>query len=111
MTAVFTWPVSYGTGEENDHGIKRIRMGDGYTQRRQDSINAIRGIWPIRTKRPLAEIGLIKQFLKTNGRTGFNWTPPGETVPVRVTCDGSKITHPSFDMAELTATFIQEFEP
>lgn len=111
MTAVFIWPVGYGSGADEDFGVKRIKFGEGYGQRRQDLINAVKGQWPIRIKDNVSKVTTIRQFLRTNGVAGFDWTPPGASTPVRVTCDSTKVTYPSYDTMELTATFIQEFEP
>lgn len=83
--AVFIWPVSYGSSEDLSLGIKRVKLGEGYVQRRQEVINSQRSSWPVRVKNTIAYCETIKQFIRTNGRIGFDWTPPGGSTPVRVT--------------------------
>lgn len=103
----FIWVPSYGSEVESTVKLWEAPFGDGYTQRAAVGINNIGDQWSLQfNTRGQAEKEAIKNFLRArrNGQA-FDWTPFGESTPVRVLCRQFKVAAEGYNAFNISCTF------
>lgn len=104
-------PPSPGSSDKPEVRIRKAEFGDGYTQSTADGLNHVRRVlvleWPVLEA---AEADAIIAFFRTQGgyRT-FLYTPPGESDPVKWTCEDWPKSYLGSSRYSVTATLRQSF--
>lgn len=109
--SVFTWVPDYGASLKPKVRVRNISFGDGYMQRSADGINPInRNPQLTFSNRTDSQADAIIAFLEARGGVeAFDFTPPGATAGKYICQDWDRV-QVSYDVATVTATFIQVFE-
>ena len=83
----FTWKVKPGMNIESEPRVRSIRFGDGYEQRRPDSLNSGQEKYSITLSAKNTDAHQIRNFLeKHGGVSAFFWTPPYQSQEITVLC-------------------------
>jgi len=111
--AVFTWIPDRGFKTTTKPRVLSAKFGDGYEQRLADGINHLVNSWNLTFKsRSVTDAEDIDTFLTARGGVeSFDFTPPGASTSVKVTCSQWDISYPASIGRDITATFVQVFEP
>ena len=111
MTTTFTWPVQAKLTGTTKFAVLTAQFGDGYQQTAADGINNKLQSWPIAIRGPQAQVTPARDFLDARGGSqSFFWTPPlGAQGYYKCTEYG--LQHVGVGNWELTATFMQVFQP
>lgn len=106
--ATFTWTPDVDAAVTHEPRIREAKLGDGYSQRAQDGMNADMASWSLRfSGRSLAEGEAIDAFLAAQGGvTAFDWTPPNG-VSTKWLCKKWSRAYVSYESQTVTATFTQ----
>jgi phage-related protein len=109
----FTWTPDFGARAAYKPRVRTAKFGDGYEQRVADGINTAMDRWQLTfAVRDDLEANDILAFLAARGGfEAFNWTPPGETLPISVVCREWNRTFDRHDQNTVTATFERVYEP
>ena len=103
----FTWIPDYSAAVDESPRIQKSTLGDGYTQRAIDGINADMKVWTLKFFRTYTEIIAIRAFLKAHGGvTNFDWLDPDDE-DLKYVCAKYGRTFDAFGGGTLTATFEQ----
>lgn len=112
MASTFTWLPSYTPKLTKKPRVLETQFGDGYSQRVGDGINTNPQTWSLNfSARDETDATAILAFLDALGGVAyFSWTDPnGNTGNYICQEYGSSRTSPL--LYEVTATFIQVFDP
>ena len=106
--STFTWTPDIESTVSHEPRIREAKLGDGYSQRAQDGMNADMQTWSVKfSGRSLAEGQAIDAFLSTQGGvTAFDWTPPGGSAG-KYLCKKWSRTFGSMSAQTVTGTFEQ----
>lgn len=106
--------ASYGAQKTSQPKVRQVQFGDGYQQRVTFGLNQNPKIWSL-TWEFLSEANAdtIETFLDARAADGasFDWTPPDEATSYKWICYEWDKTLPFSNLATITATFTQVFEP
>lgn len=111
---VWDWAESPGTRLQEKPRLLAVQFGDGYSQRQADGLNAVVQSWDMRFDAVSREAGdEMLAFLRAQGGvTAFQWTPLWAAAPILVLCQQwSRSALDDFGFSDISATFIQAFEP
>jgi len=112
MLETFTWSARIGAQGDINHRVLTAKFGDGYEQAAADGINAEEQSWPLTFVGNLAKVGPIRDFLSRHGSwRRFAWTPPMGAAGVYRSDKGYKLTAIGGGVYELSATFVQVYQP
>lgn len=77
-----SFEIGVGSKVLNSHRVRRIRLGDGLSQRVQDGLNAETNNWNvIFDSLTNAQVTALNDFFQPlGGHEAFLWTPPGEST-------------------------------
>lgn len=111
--ATFTFTPDYGAQKDKQPRVRKITLGDGYSQRQASGLNTNPQRWNLRFSfREKTEADAIDDFLEARGAVeAFDWTPPGSTTSIRVVCEAWSVVTEKHNRYVITATFDQVFEP
>ena len=104
----------YGAQQQSQPTIKLVRFGDGYEQRQTYGLNQNPKIWNLEfVNRPKTDADAIQNFLddRAEDQESFEFTPPGESVKYKFVCEQWTVSIPYNNIASISATFRQVFEP
>lgn len=110
---IFTWLPQYGAQGSVTPSVLTAQYGDGYSQDTPIGINSTPQVWTLSFNNQPTIADAIFQFLQTKGGvTRFWWTPPRQTVPIKVKTTGA-YTKTETDAGQVTigVTFQQVFDP
>ena len=111
--ADWVWVESPGTSLDEEPRVKSARFGDGYEQIAPDGINAEGQSWNLQfdgVENSIADEMIA--FLRSYGRSGFDYVPLWETVAVRTRCRKWRRTHgPNYGECGISATFERMYAP
>lgn len=109
--ATFTWTPKYGASKKSPARILMTDFGDGYRQRAADGINPIKESWDLEFTNETADIDDIEDFLVARGGwESFTWTPSGELVAKKWSCQEWNRVKVGSGVDTLTCTFNREFD-
>lgn len=113
MSATFTWTPDFGGNRDTEPRVTRVQFGDGYEQRVPNGLNTMPAKFNLTFEnREEAEKNQIIAFLKARaGVQNFNWTPPGETTPLKFVCRKWADQFVKANRYTISASFEQVFEP
>ncbi|RBL52406.1 phage tail protein [Escherichia coli] len=67
--------------------VRKVRFGDGYSQRAPAGLNANLKTYSVTLSVPREEATVLESFLEEHGGwKAFLWTPPYEWRQIKVTC-------------------------
>ena len=103
----------YGASKNSNPNFQRIQMGDGYTQVLRFGLNQNPKQWNLQWNISETDADTIETFLNDRADDGetFDWTPLDESTSYKWRCFSWKKTIPYNNRAQITATFVQFFEP
>lgn len=102
---------AYGSQKSSQPNVRTVQYGDGYSQRLVYGLNQNPKQWSLTWNVSETDADTIETFLDARGGAeSFDWTPPGESSAKWICPQWSK-TIPYVNRAQITATFIQVFEP
>ena len=102
---------TYGAQKTSQPNVRTVQYGDGYSQRLVYGLNQNPKQWSLTWNVSETDSDTIEAFLDARGGAeSFDWTPPGESSAKWICQQWSK-TIPYVNRAQITATFIQVFEP
>ncbi len=113
---------SYSTSLDAEYRMNTIQYGNGYKQREPDGLNNEKLVVQVVFQNMRADvIKAVDAFLRggtnvydRNAAEYFFWQPPaqyGNVGVIKMTCDKWRIDPHSSQVASLSATFEQTFEP
>jgi phage-related protein len=112
--AVFDWIESAATTLDEEPRVLQTRFGDGYAQRQADGLNPLAQQWSVKFSAvDNANADDLIAFLRARGGVeAFDWTPLWHTAAIRVVCPRWSRSQPTeFGQCDISATFVQVFEP
>lgn len=102
---------TYGAQKSSQPNVRTVQYGDGYSQRLTYGLNQNPKQWSLTWNVSETNADTIEAFLDARGGAeSFDWTPPDGSTGKWICPQWSK-TIPYLNRAEITATFIQVFEP
>jgi len=102
---------TYGAQKTSQPNVRTVQYGDGYSQRLVYGLNQNPKQWSLTWNVSETDSDTIEAFLDARGGAeSFDWAPPGESSAKWICQQWSK-TIPYVNRAQITATFIQVFEP
>ena len=103
----------YGASKQAKPRVRSIEFGSGYSQRAVFGLNQDRKIWSLSWQnRTATDANTIENFLEARGGVEFfNWTPPDDTVTYKWICTEWQKTMPFSNLFDITATFVEVFDP
>lgn len=103
----------YGASKQAQPRVRAIEFGSGYSQRAVFGINQDPKVWSLSwVNRTATDTNSIEDFLEARGGSQFfNWTPPDDTVSYKWICSKWQKTMPYPNLFNITATFVQVFDP
>ena len=92
--------------------VIRMNMGDGYSQRTRDGINADNIMWELAWNNITSDIAdeLVSFFKSKGGAESFYWTPPREGTMSRWLCTAFSRTVIDYQLDNVTATFERVYD-
>lgn len=111
--AVFTYIPDFGAAADYQPRVRTAQFGDGYSQRVLEGINPTNMEWDLRfVARSDAETDGILTFLAARaGVEAFDWTPPAESLSIRVICSKWVRTFERHGQSTVSAKFTRVYEP
>ena len=83
----FRWKVKPGMDVASSPSVRKVRFGDGYSQRAPAGLNADLKTYSVTLSVPREEATVLESFLEEHGGwKAFLWTPPYEWRQIKVTC-------------------------
>ncbi|HBB0738179.1 phage tail protein, partial [Escherichia coli] len=83
----FRWKVKPGMDVASAPSVRKVRFGDGYSQRAPAGLNADLKTYSVTLSVPRWEATALESFLAEHGGwKSFLWTPPYEWRQIKVTC-------------------------
>ncbi len=83
----FRWKVKPGMDVASAPSVRKVRFGDGYSQRAPAGLNADLKTYSVTLSVPREEATALESFLAEHGGwKAFLWTPPYEWRQIKVTC-------------------------
>jgi phage-related protein len=102
---------TYGAQKSSQPNVRTVQYGDGYSQRLTYGLNQNPKQWNLTWSVSETNADTIEAFLDARGGAeSFDWTPPDGSTGKWICQQWSK-TIPYLNRADITATFIQVFEP
>jgi phage-related protein len=104
----------FGIAKSSNPQITTTRFQDGYVQRIKWGMNVDPKTWSPRWNNITeAQSDTIEAFLEARVSDGdsFAWTPPNESAAGRYVCESWNKTMNYAGLANITATFLEVFEP
>lgn len=111
--SVFSWVPDFSAQKNVKPAVSNVKFGDGYRQRVSFGVNSTPATWQLQFgQRDAAEADAIEAFLEEcAGVEAFEWTPPGESVAKKWTCQDWSRSIQKANLYSLTAVFEQVFDP
>lgn len=111
--ATFVNIPDVGASKSVKPSVSKVKFGDGYEQRIQKGLNTQPQVWSLTfSARSETETNTIEAFfLARGGIEAFDWTPPGGTTALKWKCEEWGIVVGKGNLYNISATFIQVFEP
>tara|TARA_X000001382_G_scaffold76713_1_gene53690 strand:- start:1347 stop:1691 length:345 start_codon:yes stop_codon:yes gene_type:complete len=102
----------YGAAKQAQPKTRIIEFA-GYSQRSQFGINNDPKQWNLNwTNRSATDANSIEDFLEARaGVEAFNWSPPDDTETYKWVCTTWTKIMPYSNLFNISATFVQVFEP
>ena len=112
MANTFSYVPDRGFSKTTKPRVLLYQFGDGYAQRTGDGINSMPSVYNLTFNgRDVETADAIVAFLgDTEGRTYFNWTPPGEAYEIKVIASEWTMTHDTSISRNISVTFTQVFD-
>ena len=83
----FRWKVKPGMDVASSPSVRKVRFGDGYSQRAPAGLNADLKTYSVTLSVHRWEATALESFLAEHGGwKAFLWTPPYEWRQIKVTC-------------------------
>ncbi|MDP0880548.1 phage tail protein [Klebsiella variicola] len=83
----FRWKVKPGMDVASVPSLRKVRFGDGYSQRAPAGLNANLKTYSVTLSVPREEATVLESFVvEHGGGQYFLWSPPDEWRPIKVTC-------------------------
>ncbi|CSH79201.1 minor tail protein [Shigella sonnei] len=83
----FRWKVKPGMDVASAPSVRKVRFGDGYSQRAPAGLNANLKTYSVTLSVPREEAMVLESFLEEHGGwKAFLWTPPYEWRQIKVVC-------------------------
>jgi len=102
---------TYGAQKTSQPNVRTVQYGDGYSQRLTYGLNQNPKQWSLTWVVTETDSDIIEAFLDARGGAeSFDWSPP-DGGSGKWICPQWNKTIPYLNRAEITATFIQVFEP
>ena len=104
---------SYPATKASNPNVRVTQFGDGYQQRTTFGLNQNAKTWTFNWNNITeAESDVFEAFLDARGGVeSFDYTPPNESTSYKYICKSWNKTLNLPNRANLTATFIEVFEP
>lgn len=103
--------MSYGTDMSMDVRVKRVDLGDGYSQRALDGLNAARQQWRLVWDRiPDANAEVLRVFFRDLGAGVVDWTPYNQPTPLKFSASGFTSKPVAYIISTVSVTLLQEFD-
>ncbi len=104
--------LSYGTELTQEYRRKKISMGDGYSVRAQDGLNAAPQRWKLIWENiPNADAEMLRQFFKELGGVDLiRWQPIDQPEALLWTAGGFSSQPSTFGKRNCSVTLEQEFD-
>ncbi|QBC44465.1 phage tail protein [Iodobacter fluviatilis] len=111
--STFNWISDYGIQTNTKPRIITARFGDGYEQRQPAGLNIHPRTWNLKfTARKGVDADAIDEFFKArNGGVDWFWWSPQRSAPVKVRCETWTKDEKGFNNVDITAEFIECFDP
>ena len=101
-----------GMTKQSAPKVRIVEFGSGYQQRAFFGIQQNPKVYSLTFRVSESESDTIEAFLDARGGVEhFRYTAPGESGPKNFICREWTKTIPFVDRAEISATFVQVFEP
>lgn len=114
-TKEFTWLPSYSTSVDMKQRRTEVAFGDGYSQRSRDGINTIPLSYNLAFQgRDDKETRAIMQFIEQKGGVDsfvYDHISVFDATGKKYIAIDPKLTHTSYNLNDINATFIRVFEP
>lgn len=111
MSTLPSIDITYNISKKTDAHILEAKLGDGYSQRAADGINAIRDEWGLEWVVNNTDADTLTDFFEARGgHESFDWTPSGESVSKKWTCKSWSKNPIGIDTWSISATLKQEFD-
>lgn len=82
----FRWKVKPGMDVASVPSVRKVRFGDGYSQRAPAGLNANLKTYSVTLSVPREEATVLESFLEEHGAGNPFRTPPYEWRQIKVTC-------------------------
>lgn len=104
---------TYGASKASKPTPRVIKFGDGYEQRINFGLNQNPKEWSLTFVVSETDADIIETFLdaRANDNASFTWTPLGSSTSYQWKCPQWIKTIPYLNRAEISATFVEVFEP
>jgi len=105
--------ADYGASKRSQPRVRSIEFGSGYSQRVTFGINQDPKTWSLSWEnRTATDANSIEDFLEARGGSeAFDWSPPDESSTYKWICKEWQKTMPYSNLFNITATFVQVFDP
>tara|TARA_R100001224_G_scaffold109727_1_gene87482 strand:+ start:6095 stop:6439 length:345 start_codon:yes stop_codon:yes gene_type:complete len=103
---------TYNTVKSSQPAVRNVQFGSGYSQRATFGINNNPKQYQLTFNVSETDADTIETFLDARaGVEHFDFTPPNESASAKFICQQWSKTILFTNRAEITATFVQVFEP
>tara|TARA_R100000005_G_scaffold31712_1_gene14305 strand:+ start:2865 stop:3248 length:384 start_codon:yes stop_codon:yes gene_type:complete len=112
--AISTADPDYGARKASKPNVRTVRFGDGYQQRLTLGLNQNPKTWTLKWEnRSEADADAIERFFdrRADDNTSFSWTSPDEDDPSKYICLEWSKDLPYSNLATISATFQEVYEP
>jgi phage-related protein len=112
MTALPNILLSYGTEMTQEYRRKRIQMGDSYSVRARDGVNAEPQQWRLTWENVThAQAEQLRLFFKALGGVDIvDWKPFNQDATLKWTATGFQSAPSTFGKSTCSVTLTQEFD-
>lgn len=103
---------SYGTDMSEEYRVRKVELGDGYSQRSADGLNTARQQWRLVWERlPDADAETLRQFFRNlRGIDIIDWTPYNQATQLKFTANGFSSKPVGYLKSTCSVTLTQEFD-
>lgn len=103
----------YSATKRSEPKTRRVKFGDGYEQRVTFGLNQNPKEWSLTFDVTDDDADIIEAFLDARAAdsTSFDWTPPDGTTSYKWICMSWTRELYEFQRSQISATFMQVFEP
>lgn len=111
MSTLPSIDLTYNISKKTGARILEANLGDGYSQRAADGINAIKDEWNLEWVVNNTDADTLTNFFAARGGyESFDWQPSGESVSKKWTCKSWSKTPVGLNVWSISATLEEAFD-